>query len=134
MQANPDDVDFMTKTFIGIGVVYILTILFSKLSVLFLFRRIFTMFNTKFRVAWWINLLFLVPCWSVTSFTLLGITVVRKDLRNSDISSIGTPTIAVFNALSDIMVLLLPIWSVLKLRLPKKQKIALCGVFGVGMM
>ena len=134
MEGNLDDIDFMTKDFIAIGVFYILTILFSKLSVLFLFRRIFTMFNSNFRIAWWINLLFLFPCWTVPCFTLLGITVARKDLRNSDISSIGTPTIACFNALSDLMVLLLPLWSVSKLRLPRQQKIALCGVFAVGMM
>jgi len=80
------------------------------------------------------NLLFLVPCWTVPVFTLLGISVARQDLRNSDISSIGTPAVACLNAFSDLMVLLLPVWSISKLRLPRQQKIALCGVFAVAMM
>lgn len=134
MEGNLDDQDFIFKSFIGIGVFYILAILFSKLSVLFLLRRIFTMFNTPFRIAWWINLLFLVPCWMVPVFTLLGITVANKDLRQSDISAIGTPVVALLNAVSDISVLLLPLWSIQKLKLPKKQKVALSGIFAVGLM
>ena len=134
MKGNLDDQDYITKSFIAIGVFYILTILLAKLSVLFLFRRIFTMFNSLFRIAWWANLIFLFPCWTVAVFTLLGISVARQDLRQADISTIGTPTVAAFNGFSDIMVLILPIWSISKLRLPRQQKIALCGIFAVAMM
>ncbi|PSN63323.1 hypothetical protein BS50DRAFT_679618 [Corynespora cassiicola Philippines] len=134
MKGNLNDMKYISDSFVAIGVFYILAILFSKLSVLFLFRRIFTMFNNTFRIAWWVNLLFLVPCWTVPVFTLLGISVARQDLRQSDISTIGTPTVAALNALSDIMVLLLPIWSISKLRLPTQQKVALCGVFAIAMI
>ncbi|KAF2787552.1 hypothetical protein K505DRAFT_421699 [Melanomma pulvis-pyrius CBS 109.77] len=134
MLGNPDDLDYITNSFIAIGIFYILTILLSKLSVLFLFRRIFTMHITTFRIAWWANLLFLVPCWTAPVFTLMGLSIARKDLRQSDISKIGTPVVAALNAFSDIMMLLLPVWSISKLRLPKQQKIALVGVFAVAMI
>ena len=41
---------------------------------------------------------------------------------------------SVINIVSDVLILLLPISEVIKLQLPRREKVALCGVFSLGIL
>jgi hypothetical protein len=121
---------------IALGMFYIFSILTIKLSVLFLYRRIFTMNSRWFRIGWWMNFLFLFPGWTVVVFTLTGLqlTPTSGPLNTAGLSKIGSPIGRSLNALSDLMVLCLPVGMMLGLQLPKREKYAVIALFGIGLL
>ncbi|TGO61970.1 hypothetical protein BCON_0023g00280 [Botryotinia convoluta] len=124
---------YLTNVQIALGILYSITILAVKVSVLFMYRRIFTMNNKWFRVGWWFNLLFLFPGWTVAAYTLLGIQVSKGSLGDNKLSTIGSPLVGALNSLSDLMVLALPIGMVMQLKLPRQERIAISAT-SVSMM
>lgn len=103
-----------------------------KLSILFLYRRTFTMLETWFRWCWWI-LVNLVMLWTATCIILLALQAVGKMPENS-FARLGISTTGIINAFSDILVLMLPVVMISRMKLQKKQKIALISIFGIGGM
>lgn len=121
---------FVSATYSSLAILYISAITFIKLSILFLYRRTFTMFETWFRCAWWI-LLNLILLWTSTCIILLALQGAGK-MPKSGFSRLGISTTGIINAFTDLLLLVLPSIMITKLKLQKKQKIALILIFGIG--
>ncbi|KAF2195522.1 hypothetical protein K469DRAFT_681829 [Zopfia rhizophila CBS 207.26] len=121
---------FNRSTLNGLAVLYVLSISFIKTSILFLYRRTFTMLTTWFRIAWWFTMT-LVMLWTITCFILLGLQATGT-LPKGGFSRLGISITGAFNAISDLMILGLPVVMIGRMKLPRKQKIGLIGIFLVG--
>ncbi|TVY15592.1 hypothetical protein LARI1_G004613 [Lachnellula arida] len=133
-KSTEGDQEYIKNVTTALGILYSVAILAAKLSVLLMYRRIFTMANPKFRVGWWINILYLFPGWTVVVFTIIGVQIApHKNTFGYDrLSHIASPFVGGLNALSDLMVLTLPVGMVLKLHLPRREKIAIISLFSLG--
>lgn len=116
----------------ALAVLYVVTITFIKLSILFFYRRTFTMHETWFRCSWWC-LLHLVVLWTATCIILLALEGIGK-MPSTGFSRLGISITGIVNALSDILLLIPPAIMITRLKLQKKQKIALISIFGIGGM
>jgi hypothetical protein len=121
-------------------ILYKINIGLTKISILLLYIRLF------------VHRWFLTTCWVwiaiVVSFTLGTVfssifqcTPVQwafdKSLRPRGTCINMTAfwyANATFNILSDLVLIALPVPVILKLQLPQKSKIALCGIFAVGIL
>ncbi|CAO2654451.1 Nn.00g111840.m01.CDS01 [Neocucurbitaria sp. VM-36] len=121
---------FVRAAYISLAVLYVLAITFIKLSILFLYRRTFTMFETWFRWAWW-SLMHLVILWTATCVVLLAIQGVGQ-MPMTRFSRLGVSITGFVNAFSDIWLLMMPAIMISRMKLQKKQKIALVSIFGIG--
>jgi hypothetical protein len=121
---------------IALGILYSLAILTVKLSVLFLYRRIFTINSSWFRFGWWANFLYLMPCFTIVTFTLLGLQLNPHTtaFKNNKLTTIGSPLVGGLNALSDLTVWCLPVTVVARLQLRRREKLAVIGLFSLGIM
>jgi hypothetical protein len=113
---------------------YIVTITSAKLSILFLFRRIFYVHTSSFTIFWWFNFLVILPCWAGATLCILIYVQIDQFAYTKPINAYGTFACALVNAISDILVLILPIRGVLKLQLPRAQKFGIAGLFSIGFM
>lgn len=114
----------------SLAVLYVAAITFIKLSILFLYRRTFTMFEAWFRWAWWI-LLHLVLLWTITCVILLALEGVGG-MPSNGFSRLGISITGIVNAFSDILLMLMPAIMISRMKLQKKQKIALISIFAIG--
>ena len=117
---------------VALGTFYTISIVVIKMSLLFLYRRVFTMNHTWFRVCWWGIFIFLFPIWTTWAFAQLGVQSSDPYSDKKALNDISTPILGFCNALTDILLLILPIRSTLRLNLPLKQKIALMAIFVLG--
>jgi len=126
-----------------------------KMTLLFFYRRLFLMANPnpRLRIFWWGNLIFIVLWFfGATGFYLFQCQPVQwyfmryylrfpHDDKNNPsnlrgqcdatiVLNVSLPII--FSLISDILLLLLPLWAVSKLRVNKTKKRGLLTVFGVG--
>ena len=89
--------------------------------------------NSKwFRIGWWTVLVFLFPLWTTAWCTFVGVQVADENLLHSPLNHYGGPALYCCNALSDVMLLALPVGMIKNLRLPLKQRIALLCIFLIG--
>ena len=121
------------------SVEYAPTILCTKLAILFLYRRVFlphrgTLFDWALRVFMAILVLFYIA----TAIVEIWECTPREKIWNKsspgtcvDVSSLLN-TSGLFNTITDLMVLLVPIKSVWNLRMTTKRKIGVAAVFTVG--
>ncbi|KAF2026972.1 hypothetical protein EK21DRAFT_91974 [Setomelanomma holmii] len=120
---------------VALGVLYTLAIITVKISVLFLYRRIFTVNIRWFQIGWWANFVLLMPCYTVFTFTLLGLQVERGlAFGKNPLSKYGSLISGSLNAFSDLSVLILPIGMVSTLLLPRREKAAILGIFSLGLI
>jgi|TARA_R110002003_G_scaffold40_10_gene2716 hypothetical protein len=118
-----------------LGVLYTLAIIAVKISVLFLYRRIFTVNVRWFQIGWWANFILLMPCYTVFTFTLLGLQVTNNlQFGKNNLSRYGSQVSGSINAFSDLSVLILPVGMVSTLLLPRREKAAILGIFSLGLM
>jgi hypothetical protein len=119
-----------SDVFCALAVLYVFSVTFIKLSILFFYRRTFTMHEVWFKLAWWatMNLIFL---WAATCITLIALQNTGT-LPKAGFSRIGISTTGIVNGLSDVILMILPAVMISKMRLPKKQKIAIMGIFMIG--
>jgi hypothetical protein len=129
---SDEDQHFVWATYNSLAILYIFAMASIKLSILFLYRRTFTMLETWFRWCWWI-LVNLVMLWTATCIILLALHAVGKMPENS-FARLGISSTGIINAFSDILVLMLPVVMISRMKLQKKQKIALISIFGIGGM
>jgi hypothetical protein len=126
-----------------------------KMTLLFFYRRLFLMANPnpRLRLFWWGNLVFIILWFfGATGFYLFQCQPVQwyfmryylrfphDDENNPSnlhgqcdatiVLNVSLPII--FSLISDILLLLLPLWAVSKLRVNKTKKRGLLTVFGVG--
>ena len=111
-----------------------------KVCVLMLYRRIFSLREKYFRIGWWLNI----------GFTLViqvqGMVGILRQCGSHPVSSLWkTPSSCpaqnyhymvwgFINALTDLLILLLPIYPIWTLQMPPKRKIAISGIFSLGLM
>ena len=119
---------------------YVLVLTAARSSILFLYRRIFTLANTWFRTAWWSNAFFVIG-FCVSVLISLPFECAPKPLSTLWNSPKECKTnhqdpivIGFVNAIIDLCILILPIRMVWVLQLAQRKKIAICGIFGLGLM
>ncbi|KAM0515875.1 hypothetical protein ACHAPS_008921 [Verticillium nonalfalfae] len=123
---------------VTIGLVYNMSMCLVKISILLQYRRIFalrmmqriTFYAVAFMVAWSITIFFLL--------TLVCIPVAKfwdHALPGRCLDSLTIwYVMAAFNLVSDFAIFGLPLPVVRSLQLPKKQKVMLFAVFGLGFL
>ncbi|KAM0802244.1 hypothetical protein BDR22DRAFT_778699, partial [Usnea florida] len=117
---------------------YFCCIAFIKFSILFFYRRIFP--ANKFRIATYALLGTIAAIWITSALlSVLPCTPVSYnwDRTQQGGHCIGNPSyftvgISVPNIVTDILILLLPLPVTWKLQLRPKKKLALCGIFSLG--
>ena len=120
--------------------IYTATMTVAKVSLLMLYRRIFTIDIKWFRVGWWMNMTFLA-----LYFIGVNIDLALQCLPQSvdhlwNLQDSCSPNFKVakiiggVNAFLDLTLLLLPIPMVWGLQMPRKRKVAVSGIFGVGLL
>jgi hypothetical protein len=109
-------------------------VLLSRLSLLFLYRRIFTVGTAWFRKAWTIILLLLCPGWIIVALSVTSAKIAMDQSNISGSGSVSVVLVALYNALLDLAVLILPVGLVMKVQLSPKKKIGLIGIFILGFL
>ena len=129
-----------TQLEIASEITYIFLITFGRASVLFLYRRVFTLSNPWFRLSW------SVITTSAVGFCIaLLVTVIfqcqSQPLFTLSLSpgkcltdSAAPMAMGYVNASIDFVILLLPTRMVWMLQMPVRRRLAVCGIFGLGMM
>ncbi|KAJ4991580.1 integral membrane protein [Stagonosporopsis vannaccii] len=126
-QQSTKEQKFVINTTLSFAVLYIIAITLVKLSILFLYHRTFTLRQKWFRYCWWM-LMTLTILWTLAGLILLVLQEIGTFPRY-DFGRIAVPTTGIFNALSDILLMLLPVVMVSRLKMRRKQKIALVSIF-----
>ncbi|KAL8820590.1 MAG: hypothetical protein Q9191_007482 [Dirinaria sp. TL-2023a] len=126
------------------------TFTFIKLSLLFLYRRLFLVHQKWLRIAWWANLIYILlwafgatgfylfQCWPVQWYWLRYYQKFQTDPPYHRTGQCNATTVQhvalplVFGLISDVAMLCLPITAILKLQVSTKKKLGLAAIFGVG--
>jgi hypothetical protein len=119
------------------GFLYTFAIISVKVSVLLLYRRIFTLHEKWFQICWWANLILLVPCYITTALTLTGLQVSMSNSKKwgpNNLSRYGSLVLGIVNAVSDMAVLMLPVAMVWRLIMSKRERVAIVGIFALGLV
>lgn len=122
----------MANTTLSFAVLYIVAITLVKLSILFLYRRTFGSSEKWFRHCWWILMCFTMM-WTVACIILLALQETGK-MPGYNFDTTAVPATAVINAVLEMLLLLLPVVLVIRLKMTRKQKIALVSIFCIGGM
>ncbi|KAI4247196.1 MAG: hypothetical protein L6R40_001539 [Gallowayella cf. fulva] len=119
---------------------YTLAILFTKVSILLLYLRIFTPTRSVryiIHITLWANVLFYIACFFVAIFicnprdTLWNPYVEHAECGNSAAAKVVS---AVFNVISDFTILVIPISTVWKLQMQRKKRWWTIGIFASGLL
>lgn len=112
-----------------------------KISILLLYRSVFTLQNRRFRIAWFIvlsyNIAFLIASIVASLLQCLPISYGWQRIyghtsgRCINIKA-GAVSTAALSTAADVALLILPIPTLLNLQMPYKQKLGLCGIFLLG--
>ena len=112
----------------------------AKASVLLLYRRVLSLDAAWFRIGWWANMT-LTLAFAIALSTGSLTQCLPHPIRSIWLSpEVCPPTLrqisimGILNAFIDVTILMLPIHTVWSLRMPRRQKAAICGVFGLGLM
>ncbi|EXJ74941.1 uncharacterized protein A1O5_01637 [Cladophialophora psammophila CBS 110553] len=128
------------KCFFLLQILYKLTMNCTKLSMLFLYLRIFTDRPWFIRTCWSLITFVLCACISFTLATILQCNPIprawerwRIDGSCVDIYALWYSN-AVYNILTDFLLVLMVPPVIFKLKLPMRQKLALTCIFGLGVI
>ena len=124
---------------------YIFLMAAARTSILLLYRRIFTLMNGWFRLAWWTSMSIVLAYSAVQLAICLSLCAPHSidtlwhdpsKCRGTagDIKSKKPIILAFLNAAVDLGILLLPIRMVWNLQMAKKRKILVSGLFGLGLL
>jgi len=130
------------------------TFLFIKLSLLFLYRRLFLVHQKWLRIAWWANIVYaglwafgsisfyVFQCWPVQWYWMRYYQRFQShsgppftgtgQCHATTVQHVALPP--VFGLVSDVALLFLPLTAILKLQISQKKKLGLAGIFSVGTM
>ena len=127
----------------ALGIQYSPAIWLGKAALLLQMIRIFTPMKTG-PIYWlihallWGNLVLYIPLFMIAIFQCAQAPdIFWNPVYNGNhcLSSKGKPIISgVFNAISDLLNLLLPLWAILRLQMATKRKIGIGAIFATGMM
>lgn len=123
-----------------------------KMTLLLFYKRLFLITHPGLRIFWWANFVYII-LWFVgsTGFYLLQCLPVgwyylqyyarfHKSVPGGMSGQCDATTVQhvamplIFSLISDVALLALPIWAISKLRLDRKRKMGLMGVFGIGLI
>lgn len=112
----------------------------AKLSVLLLYRRIFTLKIRWFRIAWWVNTI--VAILNGVVLLIIGLTTCAPHPPSYEWQHVGScrenprsiAPMGFINATTDLMILLLPTQICWSLQLSRKRKVGVLLVLGLGLM
>ncbi|KAI1170951.1 hypothetical protein F4777DRAFT_594509 [Nemania sp. FL0916] len=153
---DPDYPSNLSKTFRHVWITMVLMSSFFlciKMTLLFFYRRLFIVANPRLRIFWWANFVFII-LWFIgaTGFYLFQCQPVQyyfmryyqrfphKDANNPVVLSgqcdatvvLNVSLPVIFSLISDIGLVILPIWAVSTLQITKAKKRGLWAVFGIG--
>ncbi|KAI0009543.1 hypothetical protein F4779DRAFT_640501 [Xylariaceae sp. FL0662B] len=152
---DPDYPRNLSRTFRHIWITMVLMSSFFvciKMTLLFFYKRLFLVGNSRLRVFWWANFVYIVFWFfGSTSFYLFQCKPVQwyflqyfershkpvpggmtGQCNSTNVIHVALPLI--FSLISDISLLLLPIWAISKLRVDQNKKHGLMAVFGIGLI
>ncbi|KAK5048918.1 hypothetical protein LTR84_005339 [Exophiala bonariae] len=126
------------KCFFLVQIFYKLTINCTKLSILFLYLRIFIDRLWFVRGCWCLIVLVLCACIGFTASTLVQCSPISSawqpwSTERSCVNIFGLwYSNAIYNILTDLIIVLMVPPVIFTLKLPMRQKLALTGIFGLG--
>ncbi|KAI1377109.1 hypothetical protein F4677DRAFT_67679 [Hypoxylon crocopeplum] len=153
---DPEYPSNLSKTFRHVWISMVLMSSFFlciKMTLLFFYKRLFLVSNSRLRIFWWANFVYIVLWFfGATAFYLFQCKPVQwyfiqyfsryphipvpggmtGDCNATSVLHVALPVI--FSLISDIGLLLLPIWAISQLRLNKEKKRGLMAVFGIGLI
>ena len=123
-----------------------------KLSLLFFYRRLFLVNQKWLRIAWWMNLVYILmwvfgatgfylfQCWPVEWYWTRYYAryharppgELKGQCNATTVQHVALPPI--FGLLSDIGILLLPIAAILRLQISKARRLGLAAIFSIGIL
>lgn len=119
---------------------YIGSMTIVKASLLMLYRRIFSLRPTWFSIFWWINSGFVIGYFVYMAYRYtvqcspLPASTTWRNPAACPITVNHAMKMGWLNAAIDFAILLLPVRIVWTLHLPTKQKLAVTGMFGLGLL
>lgn len=122
----------------SLQITYSVLITVTKASILMLYRRIFTLNLKAFRICWWISVslvlayfvaIIIIACTQCTPISRLWSLTAPCQTSFVPAAIFGS-----INALTDLIILTLPLPMVWGLHLPRKQKIAVSATFLLGVL
>ncbi|KAF2728641.1 hypothetical protein EJ04DRAFT_516464 [Polyplosphaeria fusca] len=125
----------LKNTTYALGFMYTFAIIVIKISVLSMYHRVFTFNERWFRIGWWANFVLIFPCYTVTSITLTAWQVANSEkFGANNISKYASYALGSVNAISDVLVLVLPVIMISRLHLPSRERAAVMGIFLLGLI
>ncbi|MCJ1453226.1 hypothetical protein MMC28_003572 [Mycoblastus sanguinarius] len=126
---SPELINAATRNGVASQITYALLTTAVKACVLMLYRRIFSLRQIWFRIAWWAMMAFaIVYCAVLIPGQIIG------NSHPSNVTGPATARMGFLNALIDFLILLLPIYPVWTLQMSSKRKMAVTGLFGLGII
>ncbi|KAE9581254.1 Satratoxin biosynthesis SC1 cluster protein 4 [Colletotrichum fructicola] len=137
---DPDlHISHFVKIFLAAQVMYASELLAIKLSIIVLMQRIFSRSSTWFRYTSWVAI-FLSSVWALYT-ALLGFVICQPIQSAWDIYitktgcgnyTVAFSAVAIFDIITDVVIVVLPIKVVSGLQMARAHKVATCVVFGAG--
>lgn len=123
-----------------------------KMTLLLFYKRLFLCSSKSLRIFWWINVGYIIlwffgatgfyafqcnpPQWYFLQYYARHGSPVPGGITGQ-CNATTTQHVAmpmIFSLVSDVALLILPIWAISQLRLDKKKRIGLMAVFGIGLV
>lgn len=131
----------------SIEINYLICTTLIKISILCFYRRITASLTITFVYWVWGTIVFCV-LYGITFILLIAFTCtpavgffyvfdiawrLQNELKCHD-EGVIIVAVAAISTVQDFIIALLPVFLIWKLQIPKTQKLALCGIFGLGLM
>lgn len=133
---------FLTWQYLWLGlVVYNVCLLFTKLTLFFQFYRIIQETSLRVQKMIYMGIMSIIAAWQIAQVFVQIFACIPvqaswdKDIHGNCQTINNTRLMnSVANIVTDFIILLLPLPVIWRLKLPKTQKLALTGVFGLGFL
>jgi hypothetical protein len=117
----------------SINYTFAVALVLSKVSLLFLFRRIFGMHKAWFRIMWWTLLIWAGPLLLFTGFVFASILAYDGHATPQTMGMArGAEFISIYCPITYAGILILPIGMVIGLQLTRLKKAGLIFIFSLG--
>ncbi|KAK1762011.1 hypothetical protein QBC33DRAFT_552908 [Phialemonium atrogriseum] len=137
-QLRPVHIARLTQSILAIQGLYGLSMCTSKWSILWMLKRIFAV--RSFQIVTW-AIIIVQAAWMIMT-VLIGLLICRPVQKNWDPTVEGTcgnqiagyTAVSVYNVIVDVAMCILPIPMIYKLQVKKPYKVALFGIFSIGIV
>jgi hypothetical protein len=138
IEIPPENLVTILKMLIVYQVVYYNAMVLAKLSYLFFYLRIFV--TKGFRIAAWVCMGCACAYWAGSMLQIFFICQPFQKNWNPTLpghcasQNVAFSTIGAFNLITDVMIMVLPLHFIWKLQMSTATKLALYGIFGMGVL